>query len=424
MPNPPPKEDTWAFQKIGTAFPPNPVKVMGEQNMYVALWYKHGRPIHGRSWNNGGVVECSFPYKKAELRTPQQLEGNIQVLQYMGDHNSQGFWYEWIKYKDRLEKTDDRQFLKCGDSFPIYWKDREEGSLLGYVDNRTEIALFSCNGTVYERKGPELNDMYIIVRNIKGGPPFCECDHCPKAPPPPPEPVPGSDSGTGETPESSSGAPPVQPLGPCRRHPIGHPCPVHPCKICSTRLSRPLPPRVMIDEWMDIRAGDPWPTRKLVKALDKTLDNTIPGENPDQYVALWYQAGEPVMGRVWNEGGKVAANFCWNKNEYKGNVGSIQLLVHLSEFARGFDYSWIPFKQAVSFDKDREWIPVHVNNDKGDISSGVITFDGKQILGKVDVKNERSSAGFGGKENMLVGPACAENTVVLCRKARRGYKFD
>ncbi|KAK6751531.1 hypothetical protein RB195_003121 [Necator americanus] len=424
MANPPPKEDTWAFQKIGTKFPPNPVKVMGEQNMYVALWYKHGRPIHGRSWNNGGVVECSFPYKKAELRTPQQLEGNIQVLQYTGDHNSQGFWYEWIKYKDRLEKTDERQFLKCGDSFPIYWKDREEGPLLGYVDNRTEIALFSCDGTVYERKGPELNDMYIIVRNIKGGPPFCECDHCPKAPPPPPELVPGSDSGTGETSESSSGAPPVQPLGPCRRHPIGHPCPVHPCKICSARLSRPLPPRVMIDEWMDIRVGDPWPTRKLVKALDKTLDNTIPGENPDQYVALWYQAGEPVMGRVWNEGGKVAANFCWNKNEYKGDVGSIQLLVHLSEFARGFDYSWIPFKQAVSFDKDREWIPVHVNNSKGDISSGVITFDGKQILGKVDVKNERSSAGFGGKENMLVGPACAENTVVLCRKARRGYKFD
>lgn len=60
----------------------------------------------------------------------------------------------------------------------------------------------------------------------------------------------------------------------------------------------------MIDEWMDLRAGDAWPDRPLVKALDKTLD-TIPGENPDQYVALWYQAGEPVMGRIWNEGGKV-----------------------------------------------------------------------------------------------------------------------
>ncbi|KAK6010898.1 hypothetical protein OSTOST_24031, partial [Ostertagia ostertagi] len=74
--------------------------------------------------------------------------------------------------------------------------------------------------------------------------------------------------------------------------------------------------------------------------------------------------------------------------------------------------------------RTRNGFPVHVNNTKGDISSGVITFDGKQILGKVDVRNEKSSAGFGGKENMLVGPACANNTIVLCRKARPGYKFD
>ncbi|VDO84812.1 unnamed protein product [Haemonchus placei] len=380
--NPPAKEDTWAFQKIGTAFPPNPVKCLGQQNMYVALWYKHGKPIHGRSWNNGGVVECSFPYKKAELRTAQQLEGNIQVLQYTGDHNTQGFWYEWIKYRERLEKAEGRQLVHCGDSFPILWKDRPEGALLGYVDNKTEIALFSFEGKVYERSGPQLNDMYIIMRNTVGGPPFCECGKCPKEPPPPPPPKPGKPKRPG-----------------------------------------PPPPRVMLDEWIDIRAGDPWPNRLLVKALDKTLD-TIPGENPDQYVALWYQAGEPVMGRVWNENGKVAANFCWNKNEYKGNVGSIQLLVHLSEHVRGFDYKWLPYPEAATFEKDRKWIPVHVNNTKGDISSGVITIDGKQILGKVDVRNEKSSAGYGGKENMLIGPACAANTIVLCRKARPGYKFD
>ncbi|EYC46283.1 hypothetical protein Y032_0402g805 [Ancylostoma ceylanicum] len=181
--------------------------------------------------------------------------------------------------------------------------------------------------------------------------------------------------------------------------------------------------RIMLDEWMDIRAGDPWPDRALVKALDKTLD-TVAGENPDQYVALWYQAGEPVMGRVWNEDGKVAANFCWHNNEYKGDVGSIQLLVHRAEFVRGYDYCWIPFPEAASFDKDKEWIPVHIANSKGDISPGVLTFDGKQILGKVDVKNEKAAAGFGGKENVLEGPACATNTVVLCRKARLGYKFD
>ncbi|KIH42995.1 hypothetical protein ANCDUO_27013, partial [Ancylostoma duodenale] len=263
------------------------------------------------------------------------------VLQYTGDHNTQGFWYEWIPYKDRFEKTEARQLLRCGDSFPILWKDRPEGALLGYVDNKTEIALFSCDGKVYEKKGGELSDMYIIMRNTVGGPPFCECAHCPKAPPPPPVPAPG---------------PPPPRLESVELQAWSLKYTLDPRAEYWNRMSRfhtttaaCLTVKVMIDEWMDIRAGDPWPDRQLVKALDKTLDNTIPGENPDQYVALWYQAGEPVMGRVWNENGKVAANFCWNKNEYKGNVGSIQVLVHLSEHVRGFDYSWIPFPQVGAF---------------------------------------------------------------------------
>lgn len=77
--NPNPAEDSWAFQKIGDQFPENPVKVIGEQNMYVALWYKHGNPIHGQAWNNGGVVECSFAYKKVELTGKKDLGGQIQV---------------------------------------------------------------------------------------------------------------------------------------------------------------------------------------------------------------------------------------------------------------------------------------------------------------------------------------------------------
>uniref|UniRef100_A0A8R1HKE8 Uncharacterized protein n=1 Tax=Caenorhabditis japonica TaxID=281687 RepID=A0A8R1HKE8_CAEJA len=376
-PNPPPKEDTWAFQPIGSPFPPSPVKCLGEQNMYVALWYKHGKPIHGRAWNNGGVVECSFPYKDAELTTKAQLEGQIQVLQYVGDHNSQGFWYEWIKYKDRLEKLDDKhQLVRCGDSFPIFWK-RKEGNLMGYVDNKTEEAWFSMSGKVIKQLGPQLNDMYIITRNCVGGPPHCECDNCPKPPPPPPVPPPG-----------------------------------------------PPPPRVMHDEWMDIREGDPWPTRKLVQALDKSLD-TLAGVNPDQYIALWYMQGEPVMGRVWNEGGKVAANFSWFNNEYAKNVGSIQLLVRLGEHVVGYKYGWVPFADAAKFDDSKEWRPVHVNNHKGDISVGVVNLPGgKQILAKVDIRNESYGYGYQGKEHSARGPECAKNVTVLCRKALPGYKLD
>uniref|UniRef100_A0A914RL46 Uncharacterized protein n=1 Tax=Parascaris equorum TaxID=6256 RepID=A0A914RL46_PAREQ len=113
--NPPPQEDIWAFGPIGSPFPDSPVHALGQANMYVALWYKHGRPVHGRAWNNGGI------------------------LQYKGDHNSLGFWYEWIKYKDRFEKAEERQMLKCGDSLPILWKDRKEGAILGYLDNSTEF---------------------------------------------------------------------------------------------------------------------------------------------------------------------------------------------------------------------------------------------------------------------------------------------
>uniref|UniRef100_A0A0M3I9Q4 Chitin-binding type-3 domain-containing protein n=1 Tax=Ascaris lumbricoides TaxID=6252 RepID=A0A0M3I9Q4_ASCLU len=58
MPNKvPPDEDTWTLQAIGTPFPKNPVKAPGQQNMYVALWYKHGQPLMGRAWNDSGVVQ-------------------------------------------------------------------------------------------------------------------------------------------------------------------------------------------------------------------------------------------------------------------------------------------------------------------------------------------------------------------------------
>jgi len=379
MPNPPPKEDTWAFQPIGAPFPDNPVKALGQQNQYVALWYKHGKPIHGRAWNNGGVVECSFPYLKAELTGAKDLGGQIQILQYKGDHNTLGYWYEWIKYKDRFEKTDERGLVKCGDSLPIFWKDRAGGPLVGFLDNKTEEARFSHDGVAENLTGKALENMMIIVRNFKGGPPFCDCwqhgGSCPKPPPPPPVPPPG-----------------------------------------------PPPPRVMINEWMDIRAGDPFPTKTLVKALGKTLD-TVGGQNPDQYVALWYQQGEPIMGRIWNEGGKVAANFGWFNNEYKGNVGSIQVLIELSENVRGFDYEWKPFKDAAVFG-EKTWFPVHVDYHKGDISPCVLTVEGgKQILGKVDVRNERATVAYNGKEHIFVGPTVHPFTV-LCRKAKQGYKFD
>ena len=45
--------------------------------------------------------------------------------------------------------------------------------------------------------------------------------------------------------------------------------------------------RVMHNEWMDAKVGDAWPTRTLVRAMNRSL-NTIAGAPADQYVALWY----------------------------------------------------------------------------------------------------------------------------------------
>ena len=138
--------------------------------MYVALWYKHGKPVHGRSWNNGGVVECSFPMGKRELCEHRELGGQIQVLQYKEDHNALGFWYKWIPYKQRKEGVPDkRQLVRCGDSIPILWHDRPEGALLGDLDLNTEIARFSHDKIAEEKKGAELDNMYIISRELIGG---------------------------------------------------------------------------------------------------------------------------------------------------------------------------------------------------------------------------------------------------------------
>lgn len=141
----------------------------------------------------------------------------------------------------------------------------------------------------------------------------------------------------------------------------------------------------MLNEWADLKMGDPWPTQfKPVKAANKTL-SAAPGDPADQYVALWYMHGEPVMGRLWNDKGKVrktffrasaflntyshfkvAAAFGWGGNAYTDKIGSIQVLSELPDQVRGFDYFWRPFKEAAIFDKNRkEYFPVHVDSVKG-----------------------------------------------------------
>lgn len=167
-------EDTWAYNTIGSPFPDNPVRVKGQQNMYVALWYKFGKPIHGRAWNNNGNVECSFPYSKVELTGARDLGGQIQILTSaeqdpQAQFKKSGFWYEWRPYKDR-EKEDLLQLVRCGQSTPVIMKAKDGKELLGYIDMSTDIAAVGNAGKSEQIVGGPIQDLYVLFRNIKPPP--------------------------------------------------------------------------------------------------------------------------------------------------------------------------------------------------------------------------------------------------------------
>uniref|UniRef100_A0AC35U9E0 DUF1080 domain-containing protein n=1 Tax=Rhabditophanes sp. KR3021 TaxID=114890 RepID=A0AC35U9E0_9BILA len=81
------------------------------------------------------------------------------------------------------------------------------------------------------------------------------------------------------------------------------------------------------------------------------------------------------------------------------------------------------YKEIAVYGTEQRYKPVHVDYHKGDISPCVLNIGGRQILGKVDIRNEKASAAFDGEEDVVSGPAIADFQV-LCRKARAGYKFD
>uniref|UniRef100_A0AC35FE86 Uncharacterized protein n=1 Tax=Panagrolaimus sp. PS1159 TaxID=55785 RepID=A0AC35FE86_9BILA len=162
------KEDTWAFQPIGAPFPDAPVRVPGQQNMYVALWYKHGKPIHGRSWNESGQVQCSFPYNKKELTGTRDLGGQIQILTYNGDYNSLGYWYQWLPFKAREQPG--LELVRCGQSAPVLMRAPNGKDYLGYLDMGTDIASCSFDGKAIEIAGGPVQDLLVIFRNLRPPP--------------------------------------------------------------------------------------------------------------------------------------------------------------------------------------------------------------------------------------------------------------
>ncbi|KAK6014570.1 hypothetical protein OSTOST_20043, partial [Ostertagia ostertagi] len=165
-------EDTWSNQQVHTNFPQNAVRVVGQPNSYVALWYRNGKPVMGKAWNDSGVVQVSHAKKhskpdlskKIPLASTYQIISfnspcafaadhkafigaevsgkTIQLLIYKGTHVQNQFYYDWITlsaWKSSNNEMSTRQLVRCGSAAPIFWKEK---SLLGNYDIDAQKASF------------------------------------------------------------------------------------------------------------------------------------------------------------------------------------------------------------------------------------------------------------------------------------------
>lgn len=348
------EDDSWAFVPIGHPFPEDPVRVRGEMNQYVALWYKHGKAVCGRAWNNGGVVECSFPFNGKELTGAKDLGGEIQILTNpmapdpISSYKARAFWYEWIPYRRRLEPH--LAMVRCGNTAPILMKGPGGKSFVGSLDLTTDIAAFSEGGKATTKEGGLL-DYHVICRNHDKPPGY-----------------------------DAVGKKKVQLM------------------------------EGMEDDWVDRRVNDPYPDHAI-----KTLDRPLKLDNAQSCVfavALWYKHGEPVMGRCFEDrAGKVQAAFGWGGHGFTSDAGSIQVLRYdVNEYDYEYEYKWMPYGDAVK--KTGGYRPVHV----GDAAPCIIkTPDGFERLGQVLLSKEVASAAYGDKEESFSGPV-VQTFLVLCRK--------
>ncbi|VDO22526.1 unnamed protein product [Haemonchus placei] len=293
----PAKEDTWAFQPIGAPFPDHPIRVPGQQNMYVALWYKYGKPIHGRAWNDNGGVQCSFPY-------------------------------EWLPLKSRFDDNNDRELVRCGQSTPILITCTDNEKRLGYLDLSTEIAMVGYNKKVEQIAGGATQTCLGIFRNYK----------------PPPNKIVEDDQWE-DTKWGNDFPKNVEPVSGEQLIAFIEPTPLHvpsPFTLTTSSLQR--------HGTVDVEF-------KAMKRMLKTLPN-VPKY---QYVALWYKHGEPVFGRAYpGKDGKLMASFGAKNQENCGpEIGSLQILTLPDPSCMGLEYKWMTLADGRA-DEQKKWEPVHV----------------------------------------------------------------
>ncbi|KAH7724701.1 MFP2 protein [Aphelenchoides avenae] len=186
--------------------------------------------------------------------------------------------------------------------------------------------------------------------------------------------------------------------------------PIQDLLVIFRNLNPPSNEKVIDDQWIDIKYRDKFPNL-AVQAADRPLKQED-GSQMNQYVALWYKHGEPVFGRCYPDSAeKVLAHFGATGQENAGaEIGSFQMIVKPPPEKMGMEYKWMTFKEAAA--KAGGFHPVHV----GDVAPCIVKDPkgGFELLGNVNLKQEKASAGYGGKEKVISGPAVQE-LLVLCR---------
>ncbi|VDM71578.1 unnamed protein product [Strongylus vulgaris] len=272
------------LQRIHTNFPQNAVRVLNQPNMYVALWLHKDKPVMGQAWNDSGVVQgrgqpmgcaqitgiskeeiantkvcnkCAFAADHKVYKGKDIEGGTIQLLIYKGNHVTNNFFYEWLPLpKWKVERNGKREQVLYGMVAPIFWKEK---AVLGNYSIAEHKATFAIADKYHEvNDTTTLNKMLVLIRNTNGGAAGCSCEKCAVS------------------------------IGANGEH-------------ASIKT-------LMVNDWGDFCCGNPWPADKpIMRALNRPM-NTPRGPQ-DHYVALWYRHGKPLMGRAWNDGGKINASF-------------------------------------------------------------------------------------------------------------------
>ncbi|UMM17620.1 hypothetical protein L5515_014078 [Caenorhabditis briggsae] len=332
-------DDIWTIQKVGTPFPSNVAKAPGETNKYVALWYKHGKPVMGRAWNDSGVVKCTFVADNKIYSGPD-VGGSIQLLIIEpGDNKPRSFHYDWVNYKKAQSLTIEGKYemVRCEYSASVYWP---EHGLLGCISTDKLVAYFVDNDS--QIMSTKKTDELLVLCKIAG---TKEAHVVEK-----------------EKEKSLVGS-------------------------AIMRLS------TVNNDWEDFNWGSAWPVSKNVMSTPKN----IPSVGFDQFVALWYRHGKPVMGRAWQKNGRIEASFVDSNREFTGaTVGSLQLLISLPPTTVGYDYVWMTYGQAVDY-RDKDYVPVHLSY----ICPAIVPVNGKHLLGQVNMKTECATVALDGMVTQL-----------------------